>query len=231
MLLASPLFVVRHLDHHSLNYSIPGLPTSINYCVEGWTDRARAYYSLFSIVCQYVAPIITVSIAYAGITRKLRFRMSSMAGRTASVREGREQRTRRTNTLLIAISFIYAVSWIPLNVCNLVYDLLALYGSKVESNKVVYAVCHMVGMSSACSNPILYGWLNDNFRKEFIELLQRLCPCARRRGSGEAVSGAERSHGLLLAASQATGRSQACYDTQETQITRDSRGDIPLQHL
>lgn len=25
---------------------------------------------------------------------------------------------------------------------------------------------------SACSNPLLYGWLNDNFRKEFKEILK-----------------------------------------------------------
>lgn len=30
-----------------------------------------------------------------------------------------------------------------------------------------------IGMSSACSNPMLYGWLNDNFRKEFNEILCR----------------------------------------------------------
>lgn len=24
---------------------------------------------------------------------------------------------------------------------------------------------------TACSNPLLYGWLNDNFRKEFNEIL------------------------------------------------------------
>lgn len=29
----------------------------------------------------------------------------------------------------------------------------------------------MWGMSSACSNPFLYGWLNENFRKEFKEIL------------------------------------------------------------
>lgn len=31
----------------------------------------------------------------------------------------------------------------------------------------------MIGMSSACSNPLLYGWLNENFRKEFKEILCR----------------------------------------------------------
>ena len=31
----------------------------------------------------------------------------------------------------------------------------------------VYAVCHVLGMSSACANPVIYGFLNENFSKEF----------------------------------------------------------------
>ena len=36
---------------------------------------------------------------------------------------------------------------------------------------VIYAVCHLFGMSSACANPFLYGWFNDNFRGEFKSIL------------------------------------------------------------
>ena len=32
---------------------------------------------------------------------------------------------------------------------------------------IIYATCHLFGMSSACANPFLYGWFNDNFRGEF----------------------------------------------------------------
>lgn len=38
--------------------------------------------------------------------------------------------------------------------------------------RIVFAICHMFAMSSACSNPILYGWLNNNFNSEFRELFQ-----------------------------------------------------------
>ncbi|XP_037077138.1 neuropeptide F receptor-like [Pollicipes pollicipes] len=175
-LLASPMFVVRELEHHAINETVVGLPDTFDYCVESWgVERGRAYYSVFSMICQYVLPIVTVSVAYAGITRKLRFRMSSLANRTSSLRESREQRARRTHTLLVAIALIYAISWIPLNICNLVSDFVSF--RDMEQMRVVYAVCHMIGMSSACSNPILYGWLNDNFRKEFVDILQRATPC------------------------------------------------------
>ncbi|XP_037091343.1 neuropeptide F receptor-like [Pollicipes pollicipes] len=177
-LIASPMFIVRKLEHQTINQSVLDFPDSFGYCIEAWTvESGRAYYSVFSMVCQYVVPIITVSIAYARITRKLRFRLSALANRTSSLREGRQQRTRRTHTLLVAIALIYAVSWIPLNICNLVSDFISYSTSgALEQMRIAFAVCHMIGMSSACSNPILYGWLNDNFRKEFHEIAQRALP-------------------------------------------------------
>ena len=45
-------------------------------------------------------------------------------------------------------------------------------------SRILFACCHMCGMSSACSNPFLYGYLNDNFRKEFKEI-QDACFCKR----------------------------------------------------
>ena len=41
--------------------------------------------------------------------------------------------------------------------------------------KIIYAVCHMLSMSSACANPFLYGWLHENFRNDFREV----CFCKR----------------------------------------------------
>lgn len=42
-------------------------------------------------------------------------------------------------------------------------------------SKILYAVCHMLSMSSACANPFLYGWLNENFCNEFRDI----CYCIR----------------------------------------------------
>ena len=33
---------------------------------------------------------------------------------------------------------------------------------------ISFLVCHMIGVSSSCTNPILYGFLNDNFIKEHL---------------------------------------------------------------
>jgi hypothetical protein len=43
-----------------------------------------------------------------------------------------------------------------------------------DSMLCVYAVCHLAGMSSACFNPFLYAFLNENFRKEFVSIFDKI---------------------------------------------------------
>ena len=38
----------------------------------------------------------------------------------------------------------------------------------IEGNEtVIYALLHLFGLCNALTNPILYGYLNENFRKEY----------------------------------------------------------------
>ena len=83
------------------------------------------------------------------------------------------KRLRRRHRLLMAISIIFLVCWLPLNVLNLLLDLynpFTLPRDK-EMMHIIYAICHLFGMSSACANPFLYGWFNENFRGEFKLIL------------------------------------------------------------
>ena len=34
-----------------------------------------------------------------------------------------------------------------------------------ETMMITFLLCHMLGVSSSCTNPILYGFINDNFLK------------------------------------------------------------------
>ncbi|XP_042223028.1 neuropeptide F receptor-like [Homarus americanus] len=174
-ILALPNFIWRTLKHHVIN--LPNL-YSINFCFEEWpTEHGRGYYSVFVILVQYCLPIVTVSVAYAMICRKLKFRMANSTVRSSKKGERDDRRMKKTNKLLITIALIFCLSWLPLNLYNLVVDFHNPFGDDMETMLVVYAVCHMMGMSSACSNPLMYGWLNDNFRKEFLEIFSRVLPC------------------------------------------------------
>ncbi|CAG2174670.1 unnamed protein product [Oppiella nova] len=166
IMLALPLFLFRTVETHELN--LPWLK-SVNFCVERWPiAHGRGYYSVFSM---YVLPILIVSIVYTRLCLKLKTRAIRRTSTTQlpKLKSRLKKRTRKTNSLLISIALIFCISWLPLNLINIIADFCFPFKSD-KTFRIVFAICHMAGMSSACSNPLLYGWLNYNFRNEFKEL-------------------------------------------------------------
>ncbi|XP_052903195.1 neuropeptide F receptor [Anopheles moucheti] len=218
IVLASPMFITRQLIHYDVNLPSLGIEY-VSYCIEDWPIAyGRVYYSAFTLCVQYVLPILIVSVAYLRIYLKLKHRLvvgtSGKPGEAKPVREReRGRRMQRTNYLLISIALIFGVSWLPLNLFNLFADLYV--HAITQDIMVAYAICHMAGMSSACSNPLLYGWLNDNFRKEFNELLCRT-------SSGGPVGSGGHSNGSRANGAAATvGRTRA--DRAGTDGVREDR--------
>ena len=40
----------------------------------------------------------------------------------------------------------------------------------IENIYIIYSICHIASMTSAITNPILYGFMNENFRQEFAKI-------------------------------------------------------------
>lgn len=170
LFLASPMIIFKRLINHSINLHIHGID-SVSYCIEDWPiNYGRAIYSAFTLFVQYLLPIVIVSIVYLQINNKLNNRIPTTINVTRRNKR-RSHRMRRTNCLLTSIAIIFGISWLPLNIFNLYSDVYLEKEVLTQDLLVIYAICHMMGMSSACSNPVLYGWLNENFKKEFREIL------------------------------------------------------------
>ncbi|XP_064466084.1 neuropeptide F receptor-like [Ornithodoros turicata] len=177
LLLSLPLFLYRSVDHHMVRVKDHGVVVVdyLDYCLEKWPiAHGRALYSVFSMVFQYVLPVVLVSVAYLRIYLKLKYRVDMKSRQFSTDRH----RMHRTNLLLLSITLIFCICWLPLNIFNIVGDFRSeIFKEHSSQLRIVFAVCHMVGMSSACSNPILYGWLNSNFREEFERILGECCCC------------------------------------------------------
>lgn len=77
--------------------------------------------------------------------------------------------------LSTVVAILFAISWLPLGVFSLASEVLSPPDSS-QSLYVTLAVCHLVAMSSALSNPIMYGWMNSNIRQELRLLMPCNCP-------------------------------------------------------
>ncbi|XP_052770917.1 neuropeptide F receptor-like [Mya arenaria] len=184
LLMSSPLII---FSVYNQEQPIPEIDFYFRYCSEDRTLRAeKGAYSVASMVVQYILPVITVSVAHARICNKLKYRMVNRrpprssgepngknlnAGSANKSKEGRAARKRKTNILLAMIAIVFVLSWLPLNISNILVDFQFQLFQDVDVN-LVFVICHMLVLSSACSNPVLYGWLNDNFRKEFMKVLR-----------------------------------------------------------
>ncbi|XP_050474823.1 prolactin-releasing peptide receptor-like [Bombus huntii] len=144
------------------------------YCEEHWpNERFRKIFSSITSILQFVLPFFIIAFCYICVSIKLNDRAKTKPGTKTSQREEVDrERKKRTNRMLIAMVAVFGISWLPLNIINVIDDFYS-----PANDWAYYRICffmtHCLAMSSTCYNPFLYAWLNDNFRKEFKQVL----PC------------------------------------------------------
>lgn len=174
--LASPLAIFREYMVFELS---PG--QSILGCVEKWPGSSAdgTVYSVVTFLLQYGLPLAVISFAYAGIWSKLR-RHVSPGGRRAE----RHRRRRKTTEMLAAVVVVFAVSWLPFHAFQLAVDMDSSV-LDMKDFKLLYTLFHILAMCSTFVNPVLYGWMNRNYRAAFAAVF-RSC-WLRRENAGEKI--------------------------------------------
>merc|ERR1712150_105508 len=94
-------------------------------------------------------------------------RNSMLNQSSEETRRSNHQRERRTNRMLITISMVFCFCWLPLNLIGALMDADPyLFGSATDTMNIIFMTCHIIGMCSACINPVIYGFCNETIRTE-----------------------------------------------------------------
>ncbi|XP_074152249.1 neuropeptide Y receptor type 4-2 [Sminthopsis crassicaudata] len=136
-------------------------------CTESWpTDQQKSIYSILLLVLQYFAPLTFIMACYLRIHRRLKRRRELFRKNEHSL--GLAQ-MKRINTVLLSMVAAFAICWLPLHVFN---SLEEWYHEAIPIcyGNLIFLLCHLVAMASTCINPIIYGFLNRNFKKEMKPL-------------------------------------------------------------
>ncbi|KAL8574308.1 hypothetical protein ACOMHN_065333 [Nucella lapillus] len=140
------------------------------YCTEAWPSlMGKRVYSVTCFLLQFVLPLIFTTLFYTHICLVLKNR---------PIKKHDTRRSQRTNRILIAVVLTFTVCWLPWNL----FSLTAEFNHNVVKGKFFRftdLLLKIFAMGSACVNPFLYGWLNDNFKKELGKMLGYNALCCK----------------------------------------------------
>uniref|UniRef100_W5LS17 Neuropeptide Y receptor type 1-like n=1 Tax=Astyanax mexicanus TaxID=7994 RepID=W5LS17_ASTMX len=158
------------------------LPTPENQlqaCHEAWPSvQDRQAYSAALLVFQYCGPLLLMLYCYLRIFLRLRLRrrLLERQGSRGHAEERRQvANSKRVSIMLVTLVTAFGLCWLPLNVFNTVAD----WHEEVLpmcQHDLLFSLCHLLAMISTCINPIVYGFLNTNFRSEVHSTLLH-CRC------------------------------------------------------
>ena len=70
------------------------------------------------------------------------------------------------SAMLALVVVVFATCWLPFHVFQLASDLDLVL--RFKEYKLIYTLFHIVAMCSTFTNPVLYGWMNKNYRNGFL---------------------------------------------------------------
>ncbi|XP_067118078.1 neuropeptide Y receptor Y2, like [Osmerus mordax] len=181
--LASPLAIFREYGSFHL---APG--QSIQVCTEKWPGGSTSdgtVYSVSMLLLQYVLPLAIITFAYVRIWSKLRSHVQP-AGRHLD----RHRRRRKTTKMLVTMVVVFAASWLPFHAFQLATDIDSSV-LDMRDFRLLYTLFHVLAMCSTFANPLLYGWMNRNYRAAFAAVFR----CDKRLDSVHPEGGGEEGEG------------------------------------
>uniref|UniRef100_UPI003AAFEB36 kappa-type opioid receptor n=1 Tax=Centroberyx gerrardi TaxID=166262 RepID=UPI003AAFEB36 len=141
-----------------------------------------SYWDTLMKICvfifAFVAPLIIITVCYTLMVLRLK------SVRLLSGSREKDRNLRRITRLVLVVVAVFVVCWTPIHIFILVK---ALSPGVPETTAVMaaYFFCVALGYTNSSLNPILYAFLDENFKRCFRDFC---CPGARGHRDSQGVS-------------------------------------------
>ncbi|XP_036097877.1 pyroglutamylated RF-amide peptide receptor [Molossus molossus] len=164
-------------------------------CLEEWTSPVhQKVYTTFILVILFLLPLLVMLSLYSKIGYELW--IAKRVGDSSVLRtiHGKEmskiaRKKKRAVVMMVTVVALFAVCWAPFHVVHMMMEYSNFEQEHDEVTiKMIFAIVQIIGFSNSICNPIVYAFMNENFKKNF---LSAVCCCvvretpspARRRGN------------------------------------------------
>lgn len=134
------------------------------------SNKTMEFFQLWlPFVVLFVAPLLVMTILYSIIIVKLWGRRQIGISMKASD-SYRLRQKKRAIKMLVMVMVLFIMCWLPIQTFNA----LGEKASDMTPDTILQwkAFLKCLALSSSCYNPIVYAFMNENFRKNFSNLLR-----------------------------------------------------------
>ncbi|NXC47503.1 NPFF2 protein, partial [Penelope pileata] len=142
----------------------------VYWCREDWPNPGmRKIYTTVLFANIYLAPLSLIVIMYARISIALfNTAMPTVGKQSQEQRHGVSKKKQKVIKMLIIVALLFILSWLPLWTLMMLSDYASLSDVQLQIiNIYIYPFAHWLAFSNSSINPIIYGFLNENFRRGF----------------------------------------------------------------
>lgn len=137
-------------------------------CNITWPQPAniwRAAFIIYTSTVGFFCPLLIICLCYLLIVFKIR----SSGKKVHATSTKRRKSERKVTRMVVIVVAVFVFCWLPfyaLNIINLLVSLPSEYQG-------LYYFVVVLGYANSCANPIVYGFLSDNFKRGFRKALCR----------------------------------------------------------
>ncbi|KAG6933892.1 pyroglutamylated RFamide peptide receptor [Chelydra serpentina] len=150
-------------------------------CLEEWTSAVhQKIYTTFILVILFLLPLMLMLLLYSKIGYELWIKKRVGDASVLQTIHGNEmskisRKKKRAIVMMVMVVVLFAVCWAPFHVIHMMIEY-----SNFESEyddvtiKIIFAIVQIIGFFNSICNPMVYAFMNENFKKNF---LSAICFC------------------------------------------------------
>uniref|UniRef100_A0AAQ5X642 G-protein coupled receptors family 1 profile domain-containing protein n=1 Tax=Amphiprion ocellaris TaxID=80972 RepID=A0AAQ5X642_AMPOC len=130
-------------------------------------------------VFAFIVPVLIITVCYSLMVLRLK------SVRMLSGSREKDRNLRRITRLVVVVVAVFVVCWTPIHIFILVKALVSV--PETTAIMAAYFFCVALGYTNSSLNPVLYAFLDENFKRCFKDF------CLSARLQGEKVSGSKKA--------------------------------------
>ncbi|XP_026856290.2 mu-type opioid receptor [Electrophorus electricus] len=145
------------LDSHSSSARVIDCIMDFPHPSWYWENLLKICVFIFA----FIIPVLIITVCYGLMILRLR------SVRMLSGSKEKDRNLRRITRMVLVVVAVFIICWTPIHIFVIIKALVTIPNSLLQT--ITWHFCITLGYTNSCLNPVLYAFLDENFKRCFRE--------------------------------------------------------------